>query len=276
MVKITLSLWDIAGQERFGFFKTDFYRGVAAVGLVFDLARPDTFEKIDEYFKEIRERSGNIPIVLVGNKSDLKESVGETITRQEIVEKMNQYDLLEYIETSAKNQHKVKELFNKLASCALLDLKPRLGEVVNKRHFRFKVLLAGTAAVGKSSLIEGFVNQAIDEDYKLTVGLDFMTREFQLPYEELPAEVQLIIKQALKKYKKYKKPIEKEAIPPIQKLKKKAAKKSIPFEASLQEASTSNPSKRHKQKVLTHRYTIISVIIVASVILILTLLQFLP
>ena len=43
-------MWDIAGQERFEFFKTDFFGGVAAVGLVFDLGRPDTFYSIEDYF----------------------------------------------------------------------------------------------------------------------------------------------------------------------------------------------------------------------------------
>ena len=62
-MKITLSLWDIGGQERFDFFKTDFFKGTAAVGLVFDLSRPNTFENIDFYFNDIRERSGNIPIL---------------------------------------------------------------------------------------------------------------------------------------------------------------------------------------------------------------------
>ncbi|MHA1468116.1 MAG: hypothetical protein ACTSP6_08575, partial [Promethearchaeota archaeon] len=45
-MKVTLSMWDIGGQERFNFFKTDFFKGTAAVGLVFDLSRPDTYEKV--------------------------------------------------------------------------------------------------------------------------------------------------------------------------------------------------------------------------------------
>ena len=73
MLKVTLSLWDTGGQDRFDFFKTDFFKGVAALGLVFDISRPDTFDKIDEYFHEIREISGNIPIFLIGNKNDLKQ-----------------------------------------------------------------------------------------------------------------------------------------------------------------------------------------------------------
>lgn len=62
-MKITLSLWDIGGQERFEFFKTDFFKGTAAVGLVFDLSKPETFKRVDEYLGDIRERAGNIPII---------------------------------------------------------------------------------------------------------------------------------------------------------------------------------------------------------------------
>ncbi len=206
-MRITLSLWDIGGQERFNFFKTDFFRGCAAVGLVFDITRPDTFEKIDDFFQEIRERSGNIPIVLVGNKTDLKESVGVTITREEILQKVNQYNLFEYIETSALEDIKVKELFNRLSIISLLDLRPRLGEFVNENHFRFKVLLLGAAAVGKSSLIKTFVDKNLNLDYKLTIGLDFMTQNFEILDDDIPNEVRDIIQNAISSLKKKKKEV---------------------------------------------------------------------
>ena len=143
MLNITLSLWDTGGQERFNFFKTDFFKGVAAVGLVFDLSRPDTFDKIDEYFDEIRTRSGNIPIFLIGNKHDLREDIGETIPREKIIQKVNQYYLFEYIETSALENKNVYNLFYRLTITALLDFKARLGEIEDTNHFRFKILLTG-------------------------------------------------------------------------------------------------------------------------------------
>lgn len=213
-LKITLSLWDIAGQERFDFFKTDFYKGVAAIGLVFDLSRPDTFDDIDVYFNDIRNRSGNVPIILVGNKNDLKKDLGETIPRKRIIQKVNQHHLFEYIETSALENENVDNLFNRLAIIALLDLQPRLGEVVDINHFRFKILLVGSAAVGKSSLIKTFIGKKFETSYKLTIGLDFMTRDFEIPDEDLPKEVQDIIKKAVKTFrKKFKKFYKKEEVP---------------------------------------------------------------
>ncbi|MFX1390730.1 MAG: ADP-ribosylation factor-like protein [Promethearchaeota archaeon] len=202
MVNITLSLWDIGGQERFDFFKTDFFKGVAVVGLVFDLSRPDTFKEIDEYFNEIRDQSGNIPIFLVGNKKDLIEEIGKTISRKKIIQKVNQYFLFEYIETSALNNENVERLFHRFAITALIDLQPRLGEIVDSGHFRFKILLVGAAAVGKSSLIRTFTEKEFEENYKLTVGLDFMTQTLEIDEEDIPKETRDLVKKTIKGYKK--------------------------------------------------------------------------
>ncbi|MFX0003704.1 MAG: ADP-ribosylation factor-like protein [Candidatus Hodarchaeota archaeon] len=202
MFNITLSLWDTGGQERFDFFKTDFFKGVATVGLVFDLSRPDTFDQIDIYFNEIRDLSGNIPIFLVGNKQDLIKDIGETIPREKIIQKMNKYYLFEYIETSALENKNIQNLFYRLTITALLDFRARLGEVEDTNHLRFKILLAGPAGVGKSSLIRTFTEKSFIEDYKLTVGLDFMTVDLEIPENDLPKETIELIKKSVKSYKR--------------------------------------------------------------------------
>ncbi len=199
MISVTLSLWDTGGQERFNFFKTDFFKGVAAVALVFDLSRPDTFESVDEYFGDIRELSGNIPIILVGNKDDLKKDIGETIPRDKIIQMVNQYNLFEYLETSALENLNVEKLFYRLALTSLIDIKPRLGEIIDSNHFRFKILLVGAAAVGKSTLINVFTKKKFEENYKLTVGLDFMIQDLEIEEEDIPNETLTLMKSATKK-----------------------------------------------------------------------------
>jgi len=234
---------------------------------VFDLARPQTFEKIDAYFEEIRKRSGNVPIILVGNKNDLKETVGEAIQRPQIIQKVNQYNLFEYIETSALKNEKVTELFNKLSITALLDLRPRLGEIASKDHFRFKVLLVGAAAVGKSSLIRTFVKKEFQTDYKITVGLDFMTQEFEIPDDELPSEVLENIKNAVKALKEPKKEIPKEP-------KKEAKIETEATEISKPEEDVP-AEKPKKEKVLTNRYIYIALASTAGVLAVILLIHYL-
>ncbi len=267
-MKITLSLWDIAGQERFDFFKTDFYKGVAAIGLVFDLSRPDTFDDIDVYFNDIRNRSGNVPIILVGNKNDLKKDLGETIPRKRIIQKVNQHHLFEYIETSALENENVENLFNRLAIIALLDLQPRLGEVVDINHFRFKILLVGSAAVGKSSLIKTFIGKKFETSYKLTIGLAFMTRDFEIPDEALPKEVHDVIKKAVKTFrKKFKRLYKKEEVPKISPIRKKTPTKKILIK-------TAPDQENDKIKKRTHLYRKVFLLSLTIVIIALIIISF--
>ena len=195
-MKITLSLWDIGGQERFEFFKTDFFKGTAAVGLVFDISRPDTLQYIDNYVSDIRKENGNIPIILIGNKFDLKKDVGETVYREEIIQKIHKENFVEYIEVSAKTNKNVEKLFKKLAIVSLADIRPRLGEIIDMNNFRFKILLLGDAGVGKSSLLKSFFKEKLDNNYKLTIGLDLLRRDFNIPNEEIPIEIQELLKSA--------------------------------------------------------------------------------
>ena len=234
---------------------------------MFDLARPETFEKIDAYFDEVRARSGNVPIILVGNKNDLKETVGETIQRPQIIQKVNQHNLFEYIETSALKNEKVVELFNRLAITALLELQPRRGEVASKDHFRFKVLLVGAAAVGKSSLIRTFVKKEFQTDYKITVGLDFMTQQFEIPDDELPSEVHENIARAIKTLQEPKKEISEEP-KKVEKPEPETTDLTIPEKEIIAE-------KPKKQKVLTRNYIYIALGSTAIVLVVIFLIHYL-
>ncbi len=200
---ITLSIIDLGGQKRFGGLFNGFLAGTAAVAVVFDLSRPETLFQLEDSFKEIRERAGNIPIVLVGNKDDLKKDIGEMIPRDKIIQIVNQFNLFEYIETSALQNKNVGKVFSRLATTAVFDLEhnPRLGEVVDANHFRFKVLVIGAAAVGKTSLIRAFVKKDFKPDYKITVGLDIETQDFEIPSENMPKELIEVINEGIAKIK---------------------------------------------------------------------------
>lgn len=98
----TLSIWDIGGQERFSFIRSTFYKGAAGVLLVFDLSRAATWDDIKNWRAEVKQFAGDIPFVLIGNKLDLLQDVGEVIDRDECREYAESQGS-KYIETSAKN-----------------------------------------------------------------------------------------------------------------------------------------------------------------------------
>ncbi|GAI92284.1 unnamed protein product, partial [marine sediment metagenome] len=98
----TLSIWDIGGQQRFEFIRSTFYKGAAGALLVFDLTREQTYIEVRKWLTEIRQFAGqDIPFVLIGNKYDLLEDVGEVIDRDE-ARALAESEGSIYLETSAK------------------------------------------------------------------------------------------------------------------------------------------------------------------------------
>ncbi|GAG80979.1 unnamed protein product, partial [marine sediment metagenome] len=81
----------------------------------------------------------------------------------------------------------------------LVISRQALGEVVDSSHFRFKILLLGAAAVGKSALITVFTKKKFEENYKLTVGLDFMIQNLEIEEEDVPNETLNFVKLQLKR-----------------------------------------------------------------------------
>jgi len=110
----TLSIWDIGGQQRFEFIRSTFYKGAAGALLVFDLTREQTYTETRKWLTEIRQFAGqDIPFVLIGNKLDLIEDVGEVIDRDE-ARSFAEGEGSIYIETSAKSGINVDESFTEL------------------------------------------------------------------------------------------------------------------------------------------------------------------
>lgn len=71
---ISLQLWDIAGQERFGNITRVYYKGAVGAFVVYDVSRATTFENVLRWKNDIDTKvqlpkdGGNIPVVLLANK----------------------------------------------------------------------------------------------------------------------------------------------------------------------------------------------------------------
>jgi len=68
-----LSIWDTAGQEQHHCLNTIYYRGAQGALIVYDITDNDSFSKMSLWVKELRQQCGDkLPIIVVGNKSDLE------------------------------------------------------------------------------------------------------------------------------------------------------------------------------------------------------------
>ena len=111
--KITLHIWDTAGQEKFRGINRMYYRNAAGAILVFDLTRLETFTKLESWLEEFKEAVSEGELILVGSKMDLveKREVPEAKAR-EFASRNN----MVYLEASAKDDQGVHEAFAKLGS----------------------------------------------------------------------------------------------------------------------------------------------------------------
>ncbi|MFX0210271.1 MAG: Rab family GTPase [Candidatus Hodarchaeota archaeon] len=123
---IKFQLWDLAGQPRFQVVREMYYRGALGGLLVFDVTRWDSFKNLPHWLEELWRSNGRgaVPVVLVGNKTDLRMDGPDFISKeygekysQDVSTVTQQYGFtVPYIETSAKTGELVDEAFRILGS----------------------------------------------------------------------------------------------------------------------------------------------------------------
>ena len=120
--EVKLQLWDIGGQSRFRLFLPSAKGGAKGIVLVFDLSRPSTFVKLDDWVRLVRTGlppNKYVPIVLVGAKCDLKREVMAEAARNFVA----RMELNGYVETSSKGNVNVDKPFEILLKSIISGAK---------------------------------------------------------------------------------------------------------------------------------------------------------
>ena len=131
-----LALWDTAGQEDYDRLRPLSYPDTDVILMCFSIDSPDSLENIPEkWTPEVRHFCPNVPIILVGNKKDLRQD--ETTKRElmkmkqepvrpeegkTVAEKINAFA---YLECSAKTKEGVRQVFEMATRAALQTKKKR-------------------------------------------------------------------------------------------------------------------------------------------------------
>ncbi len=108
--KMNFIIWDIGGQSfQMAPYRARFYNGANAALIVVDRTRPDHLKSVEKWYNDIKSSiPKNIPIVIVGNKSDLSDDI--VISKEEIRDMAKKFDF-HYILTSAKTGENVNDAF---------------------------------------------------------------------------------------------------------------------------------------------------------------------
>ncbi|MHA1301409.1 MAG: GTP-binding protein [Candidatus Helarchaeota archaeon] len=122
--KVKLQVWDTGGQERFSYIRPLYYKGAMAALAIFDLTNRESFENLPKWFQEVAENCGAIPLMLVGNKSDLPDRAVESAEARDLATKLG----VEYFEASAKSGDNINSLFRRLGEILLASKIPALAQ----------------------------------------------------------------------------------------------------------------------------------------------------
>jgi small GTP-binding protein len=114
---VRLLLWDIGGQPQFHKLRTIYFKGSNGALGVFDLSSSQTLLKIPGWISSIKKTvKKTIPMILLGNKLDLKREVDKE-EAEDSAKRLN----CEYLETSAKTGENVELAFESIARACLQD-----------------------------------------------------------------------------------------------------------------------------------------------------------
>jgi small GTP-binding protein len=125
--EVVIQIWDLAGQEHFKNVRNTFYKGAQGALTVYSTVERSSFDNVKNWLDECWTNAGKkIPIVLIGNKIDLREQFKDNPVMQQTIVTTEEGEALarniasngvhaSFLETSAKTGHNVEAAFLELA-----------------------------------------------------------------------------------------------------------------------------------------------------------------
>jgi len=121
--KVKFMVWDTAGQEKLSGLRDGYYIGADCAIIMFDVCSRITYKNVPKWYKDITRVCDNIPIVLVGNKVDVKDR--KVKARQILFPRKHG---IQYYDVSAKSNYQFEKPFVWLLKKMLQDPSLQLVE----------------------------------------------------------------------------------------------------------------------------------------------------
>jgi len=114
--RIIFRVWDTAGQEKFGGLRDGYYiQGQCAI-IMFDVTSRITYKNVPNWWRDLTRVCENIPIVLCGNKVEIKD---RKVKAKQIT--FHRKKNLQYFDISAKSNYNFDKPFLWIAKKLVAD-----------------------------------------------------------------------------------------------------------------------------------------------------------
>ena len=104
--QVVFNVWDTAGQEKLGGLRDGYYIGGNCGIIMFDVCSRITYSNVPKWYKDLTRVCEAIPIVLVGNKVDVRD---RKVKAKQIT--FHRKKNLQYYDISAKSNYQFEKPF---------------------------------------------------------------------------------------------------------------------------------------------------------------------
>lgn len=115
--KVTLQIWDFAGEDRFRFILPSYVRGASGGIFMYDITSYASLKNLSDWLTifngEFKGDEQQIPTIMVGGKADLQYK--RSVSSEDATKLAKEKNLYGFIECSAKTGKNVEESFVAIA-----------------------------------------------------------------------------------------------------------------------------------------------------------------
>ncbi|RLI98503.1 MAG: hypothetical protein DRP08_08095 [Candidatus Aenigmatarchaeota archaeon] len=131
IIKIMWNIWDFSGQPRWKSLMKVLYRGAIGSVLVYDVSDVVSYDNTVNWLREMMSVVGKRPLILVGNKIDLRRVLPDCLTKEDGLRKAQELSRIlgmrvPYIEVSAKEEINVDLVFLELGKIIVRYIVERI------------------------------------------------------------------------------------------------------------------------------------------------------
>lgn len=119
-VELGLEVWVMSAEKKFKYVLPSYLLSSRGAILLYDITNSSSLNRLSEWIPVIKKQCGAIPIVLVGNKMDLKGK--RTVSKEEGLKFQKKHNLSSFDEISIKKSEGILKVFEQLGELILLTM----------------------------------------------------------------------------------------------------------------------------------------------------------